>query len=238
MIVLWDPANDGQKERSLDYVCNICLHFLVRDGGLNMFVTTRSNDIIYGVTINVFEWCFLANYIAECLRLPFRNYYQTGSSLHLYDWKSDTAKKILEWEFLPLPLLELAKKKPLPRPVEPAKLQETCEEIFLAAYQEELSNFHPAYVEILPSRLADCFYALAAEEFLLKDAESYLKALAGISYPPLLLSLLDIGQRRRQKTIWLEDGFERVWKKTENEGIAGRYLRKLYDRYQVETKRE
>jgi thymidylate synthase len=232
VIVLWDPASDGQKERSLDYVCNICLHFLVRDGGLNMFVTTRSNDIIFGVAINVFEWCFLASYIADSLGVPFRNYYQTGSSLHLYDWKSDTAKKILDWEFLPVPFLELAKKRPPSRPIEPAKFRETCEEIFLGAYSEELTDFHPAYVEILNPRLADCFYALRAETFLLR-AGGYVEALAEISYPPLLLSLLDIGQRRRKEPLWLANGFEKLWKDTKNEGIAGRYLRKLFERNEI-----
>jgi thymidylate synthase len=232
LITLWDPATDGQKEKSLDYTCNICLHFLVRDGGLNMFVTTRSNDIVFGVAINVFEWCFLANYIAACLNVPFRNYYQTGSSLHLYDWKGDTAKKILDWEFLPVPFLELAA-KPLPRPsLEPARLREFCEEIFLAAYEDKVLPLD--YPEKLTSRLADCFYALRAEASLLR-AGGYCEALSGISYPPLLLSLLDIGQRRRKEPLWLANGFEKLWKDTKNEILAGQYLRKLFDRNEIKA---
>jgi thymidylate synthase len=230
VIVLWDPANDGQKERSLDYVCNICLHFLVRDGGLNMFVTTRSNDIIYGVAINVFEWCFLGSYIANQLGLPFRHYYQTGSSLHLYDWKGDTAKKILAREFLPVPYLELSVKNAR-RPAEevtPARLKSFCEEIFLAAYREETKHFPLDYPERLFPRLADCFYALRAEEMLLRDAAGYLDLLSHISYPPLLLSLLDIGQRRRKEPLWLKDNFDRLWKDTRNEVLAAAYLRKLF----------
>jgi thymidylate synthase len=229
LITLWDPAADGVKEKSLDYTCNIVLHFLIRDGGLNMFVTTRSNDIIFGVAINVFEWCFLGNYIAGLLNIPFRHYYQTGSSLHLYDWKGETAKKILGREFLPLPFLELAEKKPSPRPrIDPARFRELCEEIFLAAYKEDWIHFPPGYAEKLTPRLSDCFYALRAEALLLQDAASYLHALAGISYPPLLLSLLDIGQRRRKEPLWLRNGFEKLWKNTKNEIRAGEYLRKIF----------
>jgi thymidylate synthase len=237
VIVLWDPASDGQKERSLDYVCNICLHFLIREGGLNMFVTTRSNDIIFGVAINVFEWCFLGNYIADCLNIPFRNYYQTGSSLHLYDWKSDTAKKILDWDFLPLPYLELAPKKRYPRSkLAPAQLKELCEEIFLSAYRGDLDALPLGYPDRLTSRLSDCFFALRAESRLLESsATNYLSALSGISYPPLLLSLLDIGQRRRKEPLWLANGFENLWKDTKNEGLAGQYLRKLADRNEIKA---
>ena len=237
LITIWDPASDGQKEGSKDYTCNICLHFLIRDGGLNMFVTTRSNDIVFGVAINVFEWCFLANYIADSLSVPFKNYYQTGSSLHLYDWKGDTAKKILAWDFLPIPFLELAPKKRYPRPgIAPAQLKELCEEIFLAAYRGELDSLPLAYPDRLTLRLADCFYALRAETRLLESsADNYLSALSGISYPPLLLSLLDIGQRRRKEPLWLANNFEKLWKNTENEGLAGKYLRKLFERNDIKT---
>ena len=237
LITIWDPATDGQKEGSKDYTCNICLHFLIRDGGLNMFVTTRSNDIIFGVAINVFEWCFLANYIAACLGVPFRNYYQTGSSLHLYDWKSDTAKKILDRPFLPLPFLELAEKKRLrSNSLLPLQLRNLCEEIFLGAYREELTSFRPGYATDLTPRLADCFYALRAEKRLLESSPTnYIRALSEISYPPLLLSLLDIGQRRRKEPLWQAEDFDKLWKDTKNEGIAGHYLRKLFERNEIKT---
>ena len=76
---------------------------------------------------------------------------------------------------------------------------------------------------------------MRAEEFLLKNAGDYLETLGHISYPPLLLSLLDIGQRRRKEPLWLANNFEKLWKNTKNEIAAGQYLRKLFDRNEIKT---
>jgi thymidylate synthase len=246
LINLWDPASDGQKEGSKDYTCNIVVHFLVRNGGLNMFVTTRSNDIIYGVTVNVFEWCFLGYYVAYSLGYPFRHYYHTGSSLHLYGWKMGTARRVLSSPYAPLPLVETAATPGtvnpmaglknaaplLPRPpansLTPLGLQQACQEIYNAAFNNRLDAFDVKYLASLPPRLADFVYALRAETKLDTSGSEYLAALAPIRYTPLLFSLLDAGLRRRKEALWLCKGFTDLFADTASEIAAARYLKHLY----------
>ena len=230
LITIWDPEVDGIKEGSKDYACNILVHFLIREGKLNMFVTVRSNDIIFGVAINVFEWCFLGNYLAYSLGIPFGQYYQTSNSLHLYDWKGETAKKVLRNEFLPLPRLELApcEDYPCAKFLDPDAMRRECDRIFTGAYEGTLDHFPKAYSQYLNPRLRDFYLALRAETRLLGDIRDFLTGLRGIASVPLLLSLLDIAQRRRKEALWLKSGFEALWKDTKNEIRAGEYLRKLF----------
>jgi len=230
VIVIWDPAADGVKENSKDYACNIFLHFLIRDGGLNMYVTTRSNDIIFGVAINVFEWCFLGRYLATELRIPFRNYYQTGSSLHLYDWKGTTAKRVLETPYFPIPVVKTAASlvaREEPR-LAPKEMQAVCGEIYHAAFTDKLVDLDADYFARLPSRIADCVYALWAETKLDTSGPDYLAELQAVRYPPLLFSLLDVGMRRRKEALWLCKGFNELFADTANEIAAARYLKRLY----------
>lgn len=230
LITIWDPEIDGVKEGSKDYACNVVVHFLIREGKLNLFVTVRSNDIIFGVAINAFEWCFLGNYLAYSLGIPFGHYWQTSNSLHLYDWKGETAKKVLRNEFPPLPRLELAPcaDYPTAKFLDPDALRRECDRIFTGAYEGTLSHFPKDYSKHLSPRLRDFYLALRAETGLLDDPRSFLAGLRGISCIPLVLSLLDIAQRRRKEPIWLKSGFEALWKNTKNEVRAGEYLRKLF----------
>jgi thymidylate synthase len=230
VITLWDPEADGVKENSKDYVCNILVHFLVRDGGLNLYVTTRSNDIIYGVAINVFEWCFLGRYVAGQLGLPFRHYYQTGSSLHLYDWKSGTAQRITRHPYRPLPAVKITAAPPaVTRLFPPQELQRQCNTIYQAAYTGTLAETFVKSLDGFPSYLADYVYALRAEGKLGGTGSEYLAELKGVRDVPLLFSLLDIGQRRRREALWLCKGFTDLWLNTNSEVAAARYLRGLYN---------
>lgn len=228
LITLWDPEVDGTKENSKDYVCNILVHFLIRDGGLNLYVTTRSNDVIYGVAINVFEWAFLGHYVSTQLRIPFRHYYQTGSSLHLYDWKEGTARRVLRYPYRPLPAVKLPRAAPTlteSRLLPSQELQRQCNLVYNAAYRGSLA---PGDFEGLFPRLADYAYALRAETKLGTTGSEYLAALKGVRDVPLLFSLLDIGQRRRREALWLCKGFTDLWLTTNDEVAAARYLRGLY----------
>jgi thymidylate synthase len=230
LITLWDPASDGVKENSKDYACNILIHFLVRDGGLNVYVTTRSNDIIYGVAINVFEWCFLGHYLAAQLRLPFRHYFQTGSSLHLYDWKEETAQRVTRYRYSPLPAVKLpAATVAEGRLFSPLELQRQANTIYQAAATGTLAGCDPRYRENFFPRLADYLSALRAEEKLGTTGSEYLAELKGVRDVPLLFSLLDIGQRRRREALWLCKGFTDLWLNTDSEVAAARYLRGLYN---------
>lgn len=92
---LWDPSSDYQN--SLDIPCNNWLHFLHRDGKLNLVVAIRSNDVMWGWSgINFFEWSVLLEIIAHHVGLEVGSMKFIVSSLHLYERHFEKAKRIVE----------------------------------------------------------------------------------------------------------------------------------------------
>lgn len=92
--VLFDPARDFVK--TLDVPCNNWLHFLVRDKRVDLNVTVRSNDILWGFSgINTFEWSVLHELLAFWIgaRVGYGSFFI--SSLHLYDERRDQADRAL-----------------------------------------------------------------------------------------------------------------------------------------------
>lgn len=92
--VLFDPARDFID--SLDVPCNNWLHFLLRDGRLDMNVALRSNDILWGFSgINTFEWSVLHEMMAFWLDAQVGRATFFISSLHLYDERNEQADRTL-----------------------------------------------------------------------------------------------------------------------------------------------
>ncbi len=61
------------------------IYFKVRDGKLNMTVSNRSNDVIWGTFgANVVHMCMLQEYIARSLGVSVGTYYQVSDSFHVY----------------------------------------------------------------------------------------------------------------------------------------------------------
>ena len=94
VIGIWSNNLDSGV-KSLDIPCNNWLHFLARDGKLNLHVATRSNDIIWGWSgINQFEWSALLQLVAELTGLDVGSLHFSISSLHLYERHYEKAAKI------------------------------------------------------------------------------------------------------------------------------------------------
>jgi thymidylate synthase len=74
----------------LNTPCTLNFHFLVRDEKLNMKVMMRSNDVILGLTNDVFTFTMLHEYISSHVEIPIGDYTHFASSLHLYE--SDLSK--------------------------------------------------------------------------------------------------------------------------------------------------
>jgi hypothetical protein len=92
--VLFDPARDYQQTK--DVPCNNWLHFLQRKGQLDMNVTIRSNDILWGFSgINTFEWSVLHEMMAFWLGLDVGQVTFFISSLHLYDVHQQRGARVL-----------------------------------------------------------------------------------------------------------------------------------------------
>lgn len=93
--VMFDPARDFDNS-SQDVPCNNWLHFMLRDGRLDLDVVIRSNDILWGFSgINTFEWSVLHELMAYWLdaKVGTANFFI--SSLHLYDEYEERAKACL-----------------------------------------------------------------------------------------------------------------------------------------------
>jgi len=93
-VSLFDPVVDYQD--SNDIPCNDWLHFLARDGRLDLNVAARSTDIWWGFSgINAFEWSVALEMMARWLGLRPGVLTFFTSSLHLYGWHFDQARAVL-----------------------------------------------------------------------------------------------------------------------------------------------
>lgn len=82
--VLFNPGEDFVE--TADVPCNNWLHFVQREGRLDLNVVVRSNDILWGFSgINTFEWSVLQEMMAFWLGLTVGRATFFISSLHLYD---------------------------------------------------------------------------------------------------------------------------------------------------------
>lgn len=91
---LFDPSGDYQD--SNDIPCNNWLHFLARDGRLDLNVAARSTDIWWGFSgINAFEWSVALEMMARWLGLEPGVLTFFTSSLHLYERHHDQARAVL-----------------------------------------------------------------------------------------------------------------------------------------------
>ena len=91
---IFDPSADYQD--SLDVPCTNWLHFMLRDGKLDLNIAVRSNDIIWGFSgINTFEWSVVQEMMAHWLAVTVGEVNYFISSLHLYEQHFDRATRIV-----------------------------------------------------------------------------------------------------------------------------------------------
>jgi thymidylate synthase len=91
---LYDPYLDFVESR--DIPCNNWVHFLARNGRLDMHVAARSIDIWWGFSgVNVFEWSLLLELMAFWLKQEPGRLVFFISSLHLYQRHFDAAQRLL-----------------------------------------------------------------------------------------------------------------------------------------------
>lgn len=82
---IWDPRHDlGLKSKDLP--CNTQAYFQVsHEGALDMMVTNRSNDIVWGTYgANAVQFSVLLEYVASRIGRPVGLYHQVSMNTHLY----------------------------------------------------------------------------------------------------------------------------------------------------------
>lgn len=87
VVGMWNPEADlpmlfsGGK----DVPCNTQIYFALRDGKLDMTVTNRSNDAVFGCFgANLVHFSFLQEYMAGALGAEIGKYHQITNNLHVY----------------------------------------------------------------------------------------------------------------------------------------------------------
>jgi thymidylate synthase len=109
-IAMWDPQVDVPKveEDGKDVPCNTGIDFMPRPGGyLDMIVSNRSNDIIWGCYgANAVHMSFLHEFVALASGLKMGKYYQVSANWHMYHHhfdlleypKGEIHHHYLEWD--------------------------------------------------------------------------------------------------------------------------------------------
>ena len=96
VMTIWNPAIDNITD-SKAYPCNIALQFMVRNNLLHMFVTVRSNDVIYGFSHNDFySWSILLQMMAKWVGVGVGSLHWNASSFHIYERHFQLSQNIID----------------------------------------------------------------------------------------------------------------------------------------------
>lgn len=77
--------SDLLNQTSKDLPCNLQCLFDLHNGKLNMTVTNRSNDMIWGAYgANIVHFAFLQEYMADQIGVDVGTYYQVSNNMHVY----------------------------------------------------------------------------------------------------------------------------------------------------------
>jgi thymidylate synthase len=107
-----------QYQGNKDFVCTMYLNFFIRHNKLNMKMTIRSNDIVFGFSYDAPFFSFIMQYIYLWLKqtaypeLELGTYYHYADNIHYYERHFDVMEKIKntpEYEEKPQPKFELKK---------------------------------------------------------------------------------------------------------------------------------
>lgn len=188
VITISNPAVDSIGG-SKDYPCNMSLTFRMHGNSLDLYAYLRSNDMIFGFCINVYEWVFLQRYIADSLGLNVGNYYHTASSMHIYQSHYKRAQEIVD-NYIRVPNFKSFTKFDS---ITPSQLTRICDQIYNCNQLGDLNM-----IKYYPVPLKDCYYALRAEKGLELDLrDDFLHGgVYNIVDSNLRLAVLDLGQRR------------------------------------------
>jgi hypothetical protein len=83
-MAIWN-SNDDLDAQSKDIPCNVHVNLRVVDGGLDLTVFNRSNDLLWGMLgANIVQFSFLQEYIARCIGVRVGLLHQVSTNAHIY----------------------------------------------------------------------------------------------------------------------------------------------------------
>lgn len=93
----WFTIFDGKEKDKYEYdtPCTLSVGFDIKPGNeaLDMCVTMRSNDLVYGFCNDQYCWTKLQQLIANELNVPIGTYYHFVHDLHIYERHFDMQEK-------------------------------------------------------------------------------------------------------------------------------------------------
>lgn len=117
VLQIWDHTKD-LGVNSLDIPCNDLIFFKIRQNKLQMTISCRSNDMLWGAYgANVVQFSMIQEYIATALGIEVGFMHQVSDSLHAYIdgpggelWNRLLDRGVSDWgkylEVLPMPLVD------------------------------------------------------------------------------------------------------------------------------------
>ena len=101
--------------RRKEIPCTCTMQFMVRRKRLEMFATMRSNDVVLGLTHDVFTFTMLQEIIARRLGVEVGSYKHAVGSLHLYEDDFPKAQKYVDEGYqstIPMPPMPIGDPRP------------------------------------------------------------------------------------------------------------------------------
>lgn len=154
---------------SKDVPCTSLFQFMIREGKLNMYVTMRSNDIIWGSNYDVPSFALIQLVVSSCLGLEPGLLFHTANSLHLYETHFDLAERLV--------LEEVSMKAELPSPFPMSLEEHTQQWDKLLAFEGMIRHYKFTGLEMVHcAQQFDSFYQHYAFVFmwyhLMKDKDT------------------------------------------------------------------
>jgi thymidylate synthase len=117
-----EKACNGGK----DVPCNTQILFRIVDGKLDMTVTNRSNDLIWGcLGANYVHFSYLLEYMAQRIGVGVGRYFQFSTNLHVYEWNWKPEK----WLDVPYEDGEASDVRLLPWGTNIPRFDEECQDV-------------------------------------------------------------------------------------------------------------
>lgn len=92
VVQVWDPLYDQTDTRDLP--CTLGFGFRLRDDGLHLSTTMRSQDVILGLAYDGFMFCQLGWTVANVLGVELASWRHHAYSLHVYERNLDLAERL------------------------------------------------------------------------------------------------------------------------------------------------
>lgn len=84
VMTIYDGPTDLNADPR-DVPCTLSLQFLVRDEKLDMIVTMRSSDAVWGLTYDIFQFTMLQEMVARQVGAGLGRFYLNAGSMHVYE---------------------------------------------------------------------------------------------------------------------------------------------------------